>query len=47
MVKFFISYLTGMKIKVWRVKFLKSYLPLKNFGLDFRFRAIDDLSRAH
>ena len=29
------------------VTFFKSFLPLKDFGMDFRFRAIDDFSRAH
>ena len=26
---------------------MKSVLPLKQFGMDFRFRAIDNLPRAH
>ena len=33
----FISQLTGIKFKIWRVTFLKSLLPLKNFGMVFRF----------
>ena len=45
--KIFISYLTGLKFKIWRVTFLKSFLPLENFGMVFRFRAVDDLPRAH
>ena len=32
-----INKLTGIKFKIWRVTFFKSYLPLKNFGMDFRF----------
>ena len=27
----------GIKFKIWRVTFLKSFLPLKNFGMVFRF----------
>ena len=26
-----------IKFKIWRVTFLKSFLPLKEFGMDFRF----------
>ena len=35
--KFFISELTGLKFWIWRVTFLKRFLPLKNFGTVFRF----------
>ena len=45
--KIFISWLTKITFKIWRVTFLKSVLSLKQFGMDFRFRAIDDLPRAH
>ena len=43
----FIIQLTKIKFKIWRVSFLKSFLPLKTFGMDFSFRTIDDLQRAH
>ena len=38
-----------VSVKIWRVTFLESFLPLKilNFGMVFGFRAIDDLPRAH
>ena len=29
-----------MKLKIWRVTFLKSLLTLRNYGMDFRFREI-------
>ena len=35
--KSFISLLTELKFNIWRVTFLKSYLSLKNLGMDFRF----------
>ena len=35
--KIFISLFTGIKFRIWRVTFLKSFLPLKHFGMDFRF----------
>ena len=34
--KIFSIELTGMKFKIWRVTFFKSFLPLKHFGMDFR-----------
>ena len=37
----------GIKLKISRVTFLKSFLPLKNFGMDFRFSSNrEDLPRA-
>ena len=35
--KIFIIYLTKIKFKIWKVTFFKSFLPLKCFGMDFRF----------
>ena len=35
--KFFIIQLTKTKFKIWRVMFLKSILPQRNYGMDFRF----------
>ena len=35
--KIFISLLTRIKFKIWRVTFLKSFLPSKNSGMVFRF----------
>ena len=32
-----ISSLSVIKFKIWRVTFLKSFLPLKHFGMVFRF----------
>ena len=45
----FFYYLTFQdKIKIWRVTFKKkSFLLLKQFRIDFRFHARDDLPRAH
>ena len=31
------NFFTKIKFKIWRVTFLKSFLPLKNFGIDFQF----------
>ena len=39
----FISLITGIKFKIWRV----SFLPLKILGLSSGFRTRDDLPRAH
>ena len=35
--KVFISQLTGIKFKIWRVTFLKSFLLPKDFEMVFRF----------
>ena len=35
--KIFIIKFAGIKFKIWRVTFFRSFLPLKNFGMDFRF----------
>ena len=45
--KLFISYLSGIKFKIWRVTFFKSIFPFKNVGMSSGFRATDDLPRAH
>ena len=37
MEKFFIILFTKIKFKIWRVTFLKRFLPLKMFGMDFWF----------
>ena len=37
----------GIKLKIWRVTFFKSFLPLKILGWTSGFQAIDDLPRAH
>ena len=44
---FFIIYLIKIKIKIWRITFLKSVLPLKNGGWTSGFHARDDLPLAH
>ena len=35
--KIFINSLTEIKFEIWRVTFLKIFLPLKNYGIDFLF----------
>ena len=44
---FFISSLTKIKFKIWRVTFLKRFLTLKYLGWASGFCAIDDLPCAH
>ena len=45
--KFFISELTGIKFKIWRVTFFKSFYHLKILGWTSDFHQIDDLPCAH
>ena len=35
--KNFIIQLTKIKFHIWRVTFFKNFLPLKTFGMNFRF----------
>ena len=37
MEKIFISYLTEIKFETRRITFLKKFLPLRNYGMDFLF----------
>ena len=39
--------LLGYNLKSGGVTFLKSFLAFKTFGMDFSFRAIDDLPSVH
>ena len=43
----FISYLTQIKFKIWRVTFLKSFYHLKRLGSTSVFLATEDLPRVH
>ena len=43
----FISLLTNIKFKIWRVTFLKVFYHLKFLGQTSGFRSIDDLLCAH
>ena len=40
---FYRDLLTEIKFKIWRFTFLKSFLPLKNYGMDFGFPAIMEI----
>ena len=42
-----INLLTKIKFKIWRVTFLKLFLPIKKFGMDNRFSRKSDLPPAH
>ena len=47
MEEIFIILLNGIKFKIWRVTFFKSFLSLKILGWYSGFRATDDLPRSH
>ena len=45
--KIFVIQFTEMEFIIWRVTFLKSCLPLRNYGMDFRFFRTTVLERVH